>query len=127
MNDPREQERLSIQVQRLERAIRAPIIVTPQQITANQNDYESAGADVLRLSSDAARNVTGLAGGYDGRRLLVLNVGAFNLVLQNQNVGSSALNRILTGTGADVTLGADDTAMLFYDGTTQRWRIINTH
>jgi len=38
--------------------------ISPAQITSNQNDYNPTGlatAGVLRLSSDAARNVTGIA------------------------------------------------------------------
>lgn len=103
---------------------------TPAQITGDQNDY--AGAEgtatsrstVWRISSDAARNVTGLAGGLQGRRLILINVGAQNIVIQNENAGSTVANRVITGTGADITLSADDTMELWYDSTTARWRVI---
>lgn len=114
---------LALKVQRLERAIRVPIIASPTQIAGNVNDYETLAADILRLSTDASRNITGLAGGYDGRRLDLVNVGAQNIVLQNQNAGSAAANRVITGSGADITVGADDYVQLFYDGTTARWRV----
>ncbi len=42
--------------------------LTPSQITANQNDYNPASlaaASVLRLNSNASRNITSLAGGTD--------------------------------------------------------------
>ena len=45
-------------------------VISPPQITANQNDYNPTGvatASVLQLSSDASRTVTGLAGGAEGR------------------------------------------------------------
>ncbi|WP_204308203.1 hypothetical protein, partial [Klebsiella aerogenes] len=51
--------------------------ISPTQITANQNDYAPTGhatASTLRLSSDASRNVTGLAGGADGRIVIIHNV-----------------------------------------------------
>src|SRR5262245_44461939 len=44
--------------------------LTPAQITANQNNYAPTGhadAFCFRLSADAIRNITGLAGGVDGR------------------------------------------------------------
>ncbi len=102
---------------------------SPSQITGDQNNY--AGAEgtatsrstVWRLSSDAARNITGIAGGLQGRVLKLVNVGAQNIVIQNQNASSTDVNRVITGTGADITLAADDTMDLWYDSTTQRWRV----
>lgn len=104
-------------------------VVSPTQLTADQNDYAPTGQAVgtWRLTSNAARNITGIANGVAGRSLRIINVGSNNIVLQNQNAGSVDANKIITGTGADVTLAADDTAMLWYDGTTARWRILNTH
>jgi hypothetical protein len=59
--------------------------------------------------------------------LVVANVGAANFVhLNNQDAGSTASNRIITGTAGSVNaLNTNDTCELIYDGTTQRWRIIN--
>lgn len=110
-------------------------IGTPAQITANQNDYDPNDAlfgplrnvPVWRVSSDAARNVTGIAGGWSGRRLTLLNVGAQNIVLTNQDALSVAGNRVITGTGANITMAADDTLSMIYDDTTARWRVVNTH
>lgn len=106
-------------------------IATPTQIVANQNDYNPSRAETWRLSSDAARNVTGIVApglslGSSLKRTII-NVGAQNITLQNQNAGSAAGNRIITGTGADVVLAADDTAFLLYDPVTARWRILNTY
>lgn len=97
--------------------------ISPAQITADQNNYNPGTGAFFRLSSDAARNITGITGGVDGRVIRFVNVGANNIVLQNENVSSTAANRIITGTGADVTLAADDTSELQYDATTQRWRL----
>ena len=103
-------------------------VSTPTQLTANVNDYGPSTLGIWRLSSDASRNITGIvAAAVDGQLLLLLNVGAQNIVLTNQDALSVAANRILTGTGANVTLAADDTALLVYDLTTARWRITNTY
>lgn len=100
--------------------------ISPAQITADQNDYNPTGlstASTLRLSSDAARNVTGLAGGSDGRIIIVHNVGAQNIVLKDESVSSTAGNRFaLTG---DLTLAADAVAVLQYDSTSSRWRAVS--
>jgi hypothetical protein len=100
--------------------------ISPAQITANQNDYNPAGlstASVLRLNSDASRNITSLAGGTDGRVLTIMNVGSFPIVLKNDDgaTGTAANRFALTG---DLTLAAKQSAMLMYDSTASRWRQI---
>jgi len=98
--------------------------ISPAQITANQNDYNPAGlstAAVLRVNSDASRNVTSLAGGADGRIVTIMNIGSFPIVLKNDDGATgTATNRFaLTG---DLTLAAKQSAMLMYDSTASRWR-----
>ena len=101
---------------------------SPTEITGDQNDFSTVGSDsnnvgVLRLTSDASRTITGFAGGELGRFLLVFNVGSNNIVLANQSASSTAANRIITGTSANLTVGADDVVALYYDNTTARWRV----
>lgn len=101
-------------------------VLTPSTITADQNDYNPTNlstAGVLRLASDALRNITGLAGGATGRILFVHNVGSNNIVLKDESASSSAANRFALT--ADVTLSADSVAVLQYDNTSQRWRCVS--
>lgn len=101
--------------------------ITPSQITSDQNDYNPTGladAVVLRLSTDASRNITGLQGGADGRIIVVRNVGSNNIVLKDEDAGSSAANRFALA--GDVTLAADQQAILQYDSTASRWGILST-
>ena len=98
--------------------------ISPTQITANQNDYSPTGlstASVLRLSTDALRDVTGLAGGSDGREITILNVGAQLLALKDESASSTAANRFALPN--DVILSADESAVLWYDATSSRWRL----
>lgn len=100
-------------------------VISPSQITANQNNYNPSGAgsaDVLRLSSDASREITGLAFGVAGKSVLIVNAGSNDLVLANDDAGSSAVNRFAMG--SDLTLEANQTALAWYDGTSQRWRVV---
>jgi hypothetical protein len=97
--------------------------ISPAQITADQNDYNPAGlpaAGILRLSSDASRNVTGLQGGADGRVIAIVNVGSNPIVLKDQSAASTATNRFLFG--ADLTLAANGAVLLWYDASSSRWR-----
>lgn len=97
--------------------------ISPAQITADQNDYNPTGlstATVLRLSTDAARNITGLAGGADGRILVLLNIGAFDFVLVDESASSSAANRFAFD--ANATVAGDQSIIIIYDSTSSRWR-----
>lgn len=99
--------------------------ISPAQITADQNNYNPTGladAAVLRLSSDAARNITGLAGGADGRIIIIHNIGSFDIVLVDESASSTAANRFALN--ANVTISADQVAILQYDSTSSRWRAV---
>jgi hypothetical protein len=100
-------------------------VISPPQITANQNDYNPAGiatAAVLQLSSDASRTLSGLAGGAEGRVVSLVNIGGQPIVLPDESTSSSAANRFALGTS--LTVAARQAAMLRYDGTAARWRLI---
>lgn len=104
---------------------------TSSQITANQNNYAPMGALVsknkyVRLSSDASRNVTGLKftdASVDGEEHYLINVGAFDIVLKHQDTNSTAGNRFINSTGADITLAPNKMAYIVYDGVDSRWRV----
>jgi hypothetical protein len=97
--------------------------ITPTQVTADQNDYAPTGhatAAVFRVSTDASRNFTGLAGGYDGRVVLWMNIGSFDHVFKNDDASSTAANRFAFG--ADHALAAGQSIWLIYDATATRWK-----
>lgn len=96
--------------------------ITPSQLTGNADDYDPTGnyrAAVMRLSSDASRDITGIAGGVQGRILIIVNIGSFNIVLKN-DVTSTAANRFLMA--ADLTLAPNEGASFIYDDLSSRWR-----
>jgi hypothetical protein len=101
-------------------------IISPAQLTANQNDYAPTGiatANIVRLTTDAtARNLTGLnASQADGRWLWLMNVnavGGANVTTTAQDVASSAANRFISA----ATIQAGSCRGCWYDGTTARWR-----
>lgn len=96
---------------------------SPAQITSNQNDYNMGYTAVIRLSTDASRDITGIAYKTDGQRYEIWNVGSNDVVLKHQDTNSSAANRIICNTGADITLSANEGAVAWYDSTTSRWRL----
>jgi len=96
---------------------------TASQITAGQNDYELQDTAFLRISSDAAYTITGLAGGTLGRLITVVNAGSFTITFADQDTSSAASNRIITPTGSDLAVAADQAVTFLYDTVTQRWRV----
>lgn len=103
--------------------------ISPAQITATQNDYAPAGlttAFLLRLTSDAARILTGVSAQTAGR-LLVLsnaNTSAFTLTLNHQDAGSAAANRIECPNATSLVLSKGSSAWLWYDTTSSFWRVL---
>lgn len=103
-------------------------IISPAQITADQNNYAPTGhatATVWRLTSDATRTITGIAGGVDGRVIHLVNVGNFSIDLAYDSASSTAANRIYTIGGETMRLwGFWTSVTLRYDGTLSRWMVI---
>lgn len=100
--------------------------ITPTALAANANDYAptgSADASVWYLSATgAARTITGIAGGADGRILLLVNTGSLDIYLPSQNAGSAAANRLATLGNVAVPLYASGgVAVLIYSAGLSRW------
>jgi hypothetical protein len=94
---------------------------SPTQITADQNNYNPGGnASRLQLWSTGLTFTTAV---NDGQEHLIVNVGSNNIVLKHEDTNSTAGNRFLNSTGADITLSANQAADVIYDSTTQRWRV----
>lgn len=96
---------------------------TPAQITSNQNNYDPGVAEVLRLSTDAARTITGISGGVKGRYLQIINVGNFNITLAYESGLSLAANRFVSPSAENTVLYPRASVRLYYDGVSLRWSI----
>lgn len=85
---------------------------------------EKGNIAILYTPGALGATVTGIAGGYHGRRVTLINAAssAFGLALSHQNTNSNSGNRmILPGLGG-VTVAAGDSITLVYDGNANRWR-----
>jgi len=86
-----------------------------------------AVADTSGIRFSAATSITGFVAPSapvdNGKTLIVANVSTAELVIANESASSTAANRIITGTDSDVTLQPGMALELFYDTTTDRWRI----
>lgn len=100
-------------------------VVSPAALSGSVNNYNPTSlstARTLRIDGGAAdRNITGIAGGFNGRRLRIINIGTTNsLVLVNNSGSSSSGNKFLLS--ADTTLPINTSLDLVYDATSSVWR-----
>jgi hypothetical protein len=103
----------------------APTMASPAEITDNQDDYTLAAGDILRLTSDAAYSISGIAAGDDAEARLLINVGAHDLTLKHEDAASSAANRLVVPWAGDYVMSAGGgAALVVYDGTSDRWRVV---
>jgi len=95
----------------------------------SSTDGDGALAGIIRFTTSTDVTITGIAGGVRGRRLTLVSKGAppAPVTIKNQDSGSDSNNRIVTSTGADVTVPAGGAIELVYDGTTSvnnRWHVV---
>lgn len=84
------------------------------------------GKTVFRMT-DRVNNyeLTGISGGLDGRHIILFNVSSANFKIYNESTNSLPENRIITLSNNSVGTSGQGTAELVYDGTLQRWILIN--
>lgn len=79
-----------------------------------------ANCNNLIIGPTGAFNITGIANGADGQIIFLANTTSQVMTLRDNNAGSAAGNKILTGTGADLVTNH---AILLYDITNTVWRV----
>src|SRR6185437_16520881 len=70
--------------------------------------------------------LTGIANGRDGYVLRIINAAGQAAVLNNNDAGSAAANRILTGTSQNLSIAPDSSVDLVYDSATAIWRVLGS-
>lgn len=98
-------------------------VVQTSSATGTQNNFTINTTTQFCAASGAAPVFTGLTGGRTGRSLVIHNVGSGTLTFNHQDSNSTAANRIITPSSAAFTIAAGQTALLFYDGASSRWRV----
>ena len=97
---------------------------------ANQNDFAlPEGQNFEMGSAGVARNLTGMTGGRNGRRISIHNTSGINLVVTHDDVGSVAANRFnVDNTGAaSLTLTDGQSADFIYSTTNSRWNLVTLY
>ena len=86
----------------------------------------NAGRFVLLIDADALGpwTIQGIVNVQVGDAFYIVNTGANALLLGHQDGAAAAADRIISPTGAALTLAADEMAKLWYDPVATRWRIL---
>ena len=96
--------------------------------SGNTNDYNPTGlgtAAIIRLQGNATTSVlTGIVAQNNARRILLVNVSTNAITLSNQNAASAAANRFACPNAANYSIQQQAAVEIFYDATTQRWRLV---
>lgn len=102
-------------------------VISPTLSASPNNNYNPTGlaaAGVIRFSgAGATYQITGIVAQPSGTELECWVITNELVRFMHEDALSTAANRILTPTAALVEIGQNDGAGLWYDGTTQRWRL----
>ncbi len=93
--------------------------------TGTLNDLNLGSGVLFRFTGASTQTLTSIANPVDGRLLTLVNAAAQSLIVRNESGGTN-VNRIITGTGGDLTVPAGSTIQLLYDSATVRWRVVGS-
>jgi collagen type VII alpha len=88
------------------------------------NDVVLGNSSYIRLTGATAQTITGIAGGTDGRLLTLTNASANAATITNNDLASTAANRIITGTGSNLTIASGASVQMIYDSGDSLWRVV---
>lgn len=105
----------------------SPSVISPSQITSDQDDYSPTGWDdatTVRISFDSDINaITSFNSATDGERKILRNVGTNFGYIPGQHPDGTAANRVKAA--SDVFVEPGGSVEIEYDGTDSRWYVTN--
>ena len=78
----------------------------------------------VKATNASLTSVAGFSSGTNGKLVTYVNGTGATLTVLNENAGATASNRILTGTGSDLSVADGASILLVYDNASSRWRIV---
>jgi hypothetical protein len=93
---------------------------------SGNHNLNTSTANYVKINQGSSNNfsITGIAGGTDGKVIILQHSGSGTMTLRNDNNGSSSSNRILTQTGSDISTSGQGVYTLVYDSGLSRWIVI---
>jgi len=99
---------------------------TPSPTTGNVYGWNLGEGSYFRVSSTTDDLIGGIAGGTDGKVIILTNIGSYKLTFLHNNVGGSGdpANKLISSTSTSIELYPNHTLTLIYDSISQCWRDI---
>lgn len=89
---------------------------------ANNNLTGIVNSNLVFINGPSATfSITGVSGGTDGAIVTLYNTTAYAMTISNNSGSSSAGNKIVTGTGADVVLSGTGSVTVQYQASLSQW------
>lgn len=92
------------------------------EFTGDQDNLNLGPGTLFYVTSSAPVSITGILESFNGRELIIYNVGLQNIAFLNNSTSSALRNRIVTGTGTDVVLSPNGILRFYYGEDIGRWR-----
>jgi hypothetical protein len=94
-------------------------------VNGGNNDVAlQPGSEQVISGPTAAFTITGIAGGYNGRRITIVNWANVAMTLAHNSASSLDANRIWTPGGADLTLTGYYHALTLEYGASNKWYVV---
>lgn len=92
--------------------------------TGADQDISAPTTSYLKFTNATLTSIRSIVAGGNGQIIEITNDTGSTILIRNESGGATAANRILTGSGADLTLASDASLRLIYDTNDSRWRVI---
>ena len=99
--------------------------MTTYAVSSGLDDIDFGPYSFVRIDGATANyEITGIAGGVDGRMLILYNNSQERMRLKNESLSSQPACRIITVEQGDTDIRRYGGVILMYDDLAQRWRVI---
>lgn len=107
------------------------VVISQELNLVETIDTTSTGADALvpltsptvRLTDAGLTSIGNFDDAFNGKQCTITNDTGASIIIRNDSTGT-AIKRILTGTGADMTLADQATIIISYNSNKTRWQVI---
>lgn len=100
---------------------------SPSALSADADNYNPSGTAVekrVSTNSSTTRSITGLVAAGTKDVKVLTNLGPGQVVLVHESSSSTAAYRFTAPNAVNLTLAVNESAILLYDTTTSRWRVL---
>ena len=91
-------------------------------LSGSTADLVPAFDQIIKVSNVSLFGIRGISAAIQ-KLIILINGTGQNLTLKNEDATATAATRIITGTGADISMNNDTSVILEYDDHSSRWRI----